>query len=73
MKVTVFRLFGVVGIQFWTSIVRSEAPWVPLFLSLTDSDFTNVGNFFLCYGGQINLLGSLPAILSSQIVTVQKD
>lgn len=73
MKVTVFRLSGVVGIQFWTSIVRSEAPWVLLFLSLTDSDFTNVGNFFLWYGGQINLLGSLPALLSSQIVTVQKD
>jgi hypothetical protein len=68
LKITVFRLSGVVGIGFWTSIVRSEAAWVSLFLSLTDSDFTNVGNSLLWFGGHVNLLGSLPAI-----VTVQKD
>lgn len=57
MKVTVFRLSGVVGIWFWTSIVRSEAPWVSLFLSLTDWDFTDVGNIssLLWFGGHINL------------------
>lgn len=70
MKVTVSRLSGVVGIWFWTSIVRSEAPLVSLFLSVTDSDFTNVGNSLLWFGGHINLQGSLSAFVSSQIVTV---
>ena len=55
MKITVFRLSGVGGyIWFWTSIVRSEAPLVSLFLSLTDLDFTNVGNSLLWFGGHIN-------------------